>query len=165
MWFRLEKVASVDSTVPELLRTCTFSLSNFVVVVVSAVSMCSQKLNVVFVHPAGIVTDCDSVSVWVVPYPSSQAYQVPLCEVSPAPFGLITPAVDDHGEAEPVSKPGLPSNWVPDPEQPPPLVLIVQVKLVDPLAPVVSVAVTVTLYVLAVVGVPLIRPEEELIDR
>ena len=38
-----------------------------VVVVVSAVSMCSQKLNVVFVQPAGIVTVWDRVSVWVVP--------------------------------------------------------------------------------------------------
>src|SRR5215472_5232151 len=140
MWFRLEKVASVDSTVPELLRTCTFSVSKAVVVVVSAVSMCSQKLNEVFVHPAGIVTDCDSVSVWVVPYPSSQAYQLPLCEVSPAPFGLITPAVDVHGAAEPVSKPGLPSNWLPAPLQPP-LELMVQVNDAEPCAPVVSVAV------------------------
>src|SRR5262245_46266199 len=113
MWFRLEKVAMV---VPLAVMV---SLSNCVIVVVSAVSMCSQKLNVVFVHPAGIVTDCDSVSVWVKPYPSSQAYQVLLCEVSPAPFGLITPAVEDHGAAEPVSKPGLPSNWLPAPEQPP----------------------------------------------
>jgi hypothetical protein len=35
--------------------------------VVSAVSMCSQKLNVVFVQAAGIVTAWDSVSVCVVP--------------------------------------------------------------------------------------------------
>ena len=45
----------------------TVSLSNAVVVVVSAVSMCSQKLNVVAVQPAGMVTDWESVSVWVVP--------------------------------------------------------------------------------------------------
>jgi len=38
-------MCSVDSTVPELLRTCTFSLSYAVVVVVSAVSMCNQKLS------------------------------------------------------------------------------------------------------------------------
>ena len=33
----------------------------------SAVSMCSQKLNVVFVQAAGMVTVCDRVSVCVVP--------------------------------------------------------------------------------------------------
>ena len=32
------------STVPELSSTCTFSVSYAVVLVVSAVSMCSQKL-------------------------------------------------------------------------------------------------------------------------
>jgi hypothetical protein len=42
---------------------------------------------------------------------------------------------------------------------------IVQAKLADPEAPVPSVAVTVTLYVPAVVGVPEIRPVDELIDR
>ena len=40
--------------------------------------------------------------------------------------------------------------------------LIVQVKLADPDAPVVSLAVTVVLAVAAVVGVPVIRPVEEL---
>ncbi len=45
----------------------TVSLSNWVVVVVSAVSMCSQKLNVECVQPAGMVTVWDRVSVWVVP--------------------------------------------------------------------------------------------------
>ncbi len=43
--------------------------------------------------------------------------------------------------------------------------LMVQVKDADPVAPVVSFAVTVTLLVPAVVGVPEIRPVEELIDR
>jgi len=42
--------------------------------------------------------------------------------------------------------------------------LTVQVKEVDPDAPVVSVAVTVTVDVPAVVGVPEIRPDEELMD-
>ncbi len=42
--------------------------------------------------------------------------------------------------------------------------LTVQVKDADPLAPVGSVAVTVTLLVCAVVGVPEISPVEELID-
>jgi hypothetical protein len=41
----------------------------------------------------------------------------------------------------------------------------VQLKAADPDAPVVSVAVAVTEYVPAVVGVPLIRPDEELMDR
>src|ERR1700722_3608514 len=124
--------------------------------------MCSQKLNVVAVQPAGMVTVWDSVSVWVVPYPSSQAYQVPECAVSPAPFGLMTPAVAVHGAAEPVSNPGLASSWVWVPQ--PPAVLIRQLKEAEPCAPVASVAVTVTLEVAAVVGVPEIRPEE-LIDR
>src|SRR5207302_1503953 len=82
---------------------------------------------------------------------SSHAYQVPLCAVSPAPLGLMTPAVEVHGAAEPVSKPGLPSNC--DAVQPP-LELIVQVKLADPEALVVSFAVTVTLKVPAALGVP-----------
>src|SRR5581483_1596976 len=164
MWLRLEKVASVASTV-EPLSTWTFSVSNAVVVVVSDVSMCSQKLNVVAVQPAGTVTVWASVSVWVVPYPSSHAYQEPPWEVSPAPFALMTPAVDVHGEADPVSKPGLPSSWVWLVHPPPPEGLIVQLKLAEPLAFVVSLAVTVTLEVAAVVGVPEIRPEEELMDR
>src|SRR5216684_8024094 len=46
---------------------------------------------------------------------------------------------------------------------PPPAVLTVQVKVVAPVAPVVSLAVTVVVEVAAVVGVPVIRPEE-LID-
>ena len=41
---------------------------------------------------------------------------------------------------------------------------MVQVKVADPLAPVVSVAVTVTLEVPAVVGVPEMRPEDGLMD-
>jgi hypothetical protein len=44
-------------------------------------------------------------------------------------------------------------------------VLIIQVNEADPLAPVLSLAVTVTLEVLAVVGVPEIRPLLELMDR
>jgi nitrate reductase beta subunit len=43
--------------------------------------------------------------------------------------------------------------------------LMVQVKVALPLAPVVSVAVTVTLGLPAVVGVPEISPVDELIDR
>src|SRR3954468_10756853 len=46
LWFRFEYVASV------VVPICTVSLSNCVVVVVSAVSMCSQNENVYVVHPA-----------------------------------------------------------------------------------------------------------------
>src|SRR5215469_18469239 len=75
----------------------------------------------------------------------------------------MTPAVEVHGAAEPVSKPGLASSWAA--VQPPPGVVMVQVKLAEPVALVVSWAVTVTLKVPAAVGVPEIRPAEELIDR
>src|ERR1700722_16669226 len=139
------------------------SLSNAVVWVVSAVSMCNQKLNDVAVQPAGMVTVWASVSMWVVPYPSSQASQLPEGAVSPpAPFGLMTPRVAVHGAAEPVSNPGFPSScvWVLQRLA----LLITQLNEAEPCAPVVSVAVTVTLEVPAVVGVPEIRPEE-LIDR
>ena len=44
---------------PLAVDTWIFNLSNAVVVVVSAVSMCSQKVKVVFVQPAGIVTVWD----------------------------------------------------------------------------------------------------------
>ncbi len=64
---------------------------------------------------------------------------------------------------EPVSKPGLPSSWCA--VQPELEGLMVQVKDADPVAPVVSFAVTVTSLLPAVVGVPEIRPVEELIDR
>ena len=57
---RLEKAASV--VVPAL----TVSLSTWVVVLVSAVSMCSQKDRLAW-QPAGMVTDWVSVSVWVWP--------------------------------------------------------------------------------------------------
>ena len=60
-WLRLENVAIV---VPLAVMV---SLSKAVVLVVSAVSMCSQKLNVVPVQAAGIVTAWERVSVWVVP--------------------------------------------------------------------------------------------------
>src|SRR5215468_854062 len=77
----------------------------------------------------------------------------------------MTPEDADHGEAVPVSKPGLPSFW-PGLEHPPPLPpLIVHVNDAEPAAPLVSVAVTVELKVPAAVGVPLIRPDEALIDR
>jgi hypothetical protein len=46
----------------------------------------------------------------------------------------------------------------------PPLALTVQLNEAEPEAPVVSLAVTVTLGVPAVVGVPEIRPDVELID-
>src|SRR5262245_58727711 len=76
----------------------------------------------------------------------------------------MTPADAVHGEAVPVSKPGLPSFW-PGLEQPAPPPLIVHENVAEPVAPVVSRAVTVELNVPAVVGVPVIRPVEALIDR
>ena len=71
----------------------------------------------------------------------------------------MTPADADHGAAEPVSKPGLPSRW---PEQPPPPPLMVKVNAVlPPPLPPLPVAVAVTLYVPAVVGVPETVPVDE----
>lgn len=65
--FRLENVFSVESTVPDELRTCSARVSNAVVVVVSAVSMCSQKVSVAAVAFDAMETCCISVSVCVVP--------------------------------------------------------------------------------------------------
>jgi hypothetical protein len=67
-----------------------------VVVVVSAVSMCNQKLRVYVVQPAGIDTDWLAVSVCVVPYPSSHASQLPECGGSDVEL-LITPELRVHG--------------------------------------------------------------------
>ncbi len=83
---------------------------------------------------------------------------MPECAGTPSEVLASTPEVADHGEMLPVSKPGLPNSCCA--VQPPPDELIVQVKLADPDAPVVSVAVTVTEEVPAVVGVPEIRPVE-----
>ena len=55
--FRLENVPSVCSTVPAEFSTCTVSVSNAVVVVVSAVSMCRKNVRVAVVAVDGIVTD------------------------------------------------------------------------------------------------------------
>ena len=52
---------------PEVLRICTRIVSNCVVVVVSAESMCSQKVSVAEVAVEGMVTVCNNVSVCVVP--------------------------------------------------------------------------------------------------
>src|SRR5881227_1785199 len=58
--FRLENVAIV------VLPTCTVNLS-----------MCIQNVSVYELQPAGRLTDWLAESVCVVPYPSSQAFQVP----------------------------------------------------------------------------------------
>src|ERR1700727_401557 len=71
----------------------------------------------------------------------------------------VSPAWHTHGLRLPVSNPPLASELGGGAVE-----LIVQAKLAEPVAPVVSVAVTVTFDVAAVVGVPVIRPEE-LIDR
>ena len=70
---RFEYVASVASTPPELFCSCTVSVSYTLVVVVSAVSICSQNVSVAEVAVDGMVTVCITVSVVAVPYPSSHA--------------------------------------------------------------------------------------------
>src|SRR2546429_4736707 len=83
----------------------------------------------------------DRVSVWVVPYPSSQAFQEPVWAGSPVELSM-TPADAVQGAALPVSKPGLASFW-PGLGQPPPVGLMVQVNVVVPVwPPLVAVAVT-----------------------
>src|SRR3954452_21072871 len=77
----------------------------------------------------------------------------------------MTPALADNGGAAPVSKPGLPSFWPGLEQVPPPAGLMVHDTVVEPVDPVVSCALSVELNVAAVVGVPLIRPVEVLIDR
>lgn len=54
-------------TVPDELRICSARVSNADVVVVSAVSMCSQKVSVAAVAFEAMETCCISVSVCVVP--------------------------------------------------------------------------------------------------
>lgn len=111
----MEKVARVESTVPELLRTCTVSVSNLVVVVVSAVSTCSQKLNVAAVALEAMLTCCIIVSVFVVPKPSSHASKVPECGGSDVELLMISMGecvevrVQGLGLDGPFSNPGLPS--------------------------------------------------------
>ena len=67
LWFRLENVARVERTVPDEFRTCTVNVSNAVVVLVSAVSICRKNVSVAAVAVDGIVTCCSTVSVCVVP--------------------------------------------------------------------------------------------------
>lgn len=55
------------NTVLALLRTCTWNVSKAVVVVVSAVSMCSQKTRFAVVAVDGMVTVWTEESVCVVP--------------------------------------------------------------------------------------------------
>src|SRR5436305_550845 len=71
--------------------------------------MWSQKLSWYEEQPVGSVTAWDSVSVCVLPYPSSQASQEPLCGGSLL-LSLTTPEDVVHGDALPVSNPGLPSS-------------------------------------------------------
>jgi hypothetical protein len=117
-WFRLENVASVESTAPDELRTCTCNVSNAEVVVVSAVSICSQKLNEAAVALAGMVTCCITVSVVLVPQPSIQASNVPVCGGSDVELLIMLSGlcveVSTHGAglAAPFSKPGLPISSV-----------------------------------------------------
>jgi hypothetical protein len=86
----LENVCRVCKTVPDEFRICTCIVSNILVVVVSAVSMCNQKLKVADVAFAGMVTCCMMVSVVVVPNPSSQASKVPECGGSRLELAMIS---------------------------------------------------------------------------
>src|ERR1700685_1602092 len=118
--------------------------------------MYSQNDNVAVLQVAGMVTVWARVSVCGLAYPSSQAAQEPECGTAPSLASASTPAVEVHGEMRPVSKPGLPISCCA--VHPVPAELTVQLNAADPDAPVVSVAVTVTLEVPAVVGVPVISP-------
>lgn len=88
-WSRLENVCSVCKTLPDESLISTLRVSNIVVVVVSAVSMCSQKLNVADVALAGMITCCMIVSVVVAPKPSSHASKVPECGGSVLELAMI----------------------------------------------------------------------------
>ena len=63
----MENVPNVARTVFEVLSTWICSVSKAVVVVVSAVSICSQKVKVAVVAVDGMVTCWVAVSVCVVP--------------------------------------------------------------------------------------------------
>src|SRR3954469_1244699 len=71
----------------------------------------------------------------------------------------MEPVVPVHGDV-PDSKPGLPSFWPGDEQPPPPPPLTAKVNGADP-EPLDPVAVAVTLYVPAVVGVPETVPVDE----
>src|SRR5690349_9860650 len=105
-----------------------------------------------------MVTVWLSFSVEVLPLPPSHSFQVPVRAARPVLL-VIGPLVPVQSTA-PDSKPGFLSR-LPVGVPPP---LIVQVKLVEPVAPVVSRAVTVTFAVVAVVGVPETRPVPLLMD-
>jgi hypothetical protein len=115
-----------------------------VVVVVSAVSMWSQNVRVALVAVEGIVTVWVAESVWVVPYPSSQASHAPVCAGSAVEL-FKTPAVKVHGAAAPVSKPGFPISCCAAAELMVKLIVVVWLS-----APEVPVTVTVDVPVVAV---------------
>src|SRR5438132_11307024 len=94
---------------PDESRICTFIVS-LAVMAVSAVSMCSQNESDAVAAFEGIVTACCKVSVCAEPYPSSHAFQLPVCGVSKLELS-ITPAVTVHGAGfeDSFSNPVLPS--------------------------------------------------------
>lgn len=73
----MEKVARVERTVPAVLRTCTVKVSKAVVVLVSAVSICSQNVSVAAVAVGSMLTCCMIESVVVAAWPSSHASHAP----------------------------------------------------------------------------------------
>ena len=109
-------MARVDNTEPELLRTWTARVSKAVVVLASAVSICSQKVSVAAVALAGMVAVCRIESVVVEPWPSSQASKIPECGGSVLLLLMIllleAVVLTVHGEGfdAPFSNPGLASN-------------------------------------------------------
>ena len=108
----------MERTEPEVLRTCTVNVSYAVVVVVSAVSMCNQKVKEAAVALEGMVTVWRMESVVVLPCPSSQASNVPECGGSVLVLLMIrfvdadVVTVQGAGLAAPFSNPGLPRTCV-----------------------------------------------------
>lgn len=158
----MEKVARVCRTVPDEFRICTVMVSNAVVVLVSAVSMCSQKLRVAAVAFAGMVTCCIMVSVVVVPKPSIQASKVPECGGSVAELAMIScglwveVSTQGAGVVLPFSKPGLPRICV---VVPPAAVMVNAIVAVWVMPPPVAVTVTLVVPVVAVLLTEKVRVE------
>lgn len=153
----------MESTVPAVLRTCTVKVSKAVVVLVSAVSMCSQKVSVAAVAFAGMLTCCMIESVVAEPWPSSQASHVPECGDSVLVLLMIllvvcvVVTVQGAGLVDPFSNPGLPRICV---VPPPPAALTVRaIVVVCVTPPPVAVTVTFEVPVVAVLLAESVRVE------
>lgn len=105
------------------------------------------------------MTLCESVSVWLRPYPSSHAFQLPECVGWPLePYCPITPVLDVH-DAVPDSKPGL-AIFCPDEHVLAAVTVSRNVAVCDPVA---AVPVTVIVYVPAPVvpDVPIVKVDDD----